>query len=178
MKKRYSIFLICFGFILSLSSALPVEGQKYLVEKKENLKGIKGFYIYFQPVSPETKNLGVNQDKLKKDVESKLTKAGISIIQSEKEFLADKDTAQLHVLISKPLEYQNVVGDYVHTLLSITVMQRADTVTASQPSELKDIWHQSKTSSSSKKDAGAKTKTSLQTLLDYFISDYREVNPE
>jgi hypothetical protein len=176
MKTRL-IFSIVLGVAVILSLVSTCTAQKY-IESKENLRGIKAFYVLIEPLSPQTQELGINEQTLREYVDSALRKAAINITASETEFLSQQEIAQLYVDIANPLKYKTAGEDYIHTLIHITVMQKVDSPSESTSLEFSNLWHRSKTSSSLKKDFAAKTRDSLKKLMDAFASEYLEVNPK
>ncbi len=94
INKKYWGFFSGVVFVLLNITAFSLAGQ-YSIQQ-ESLRDLKGVYISVESLAPEIQKDGLTKDRIRKDVELMLRKAGIKIL-SKKEWFDVEGSPCLYV---------------------------------------------------------------------------------
>jgi hypothetical protein len=195
-NRRWWVFLMVIGLALFVVNP-PAFSFNDIQESRETLRDVTPVYVVIEGITPVLGQNGMSADRLKKDVEIQLRKAGIHVIANlEEKKSAESFPAGLYVRINtlkSTILKSEFNIDYYAISISVALIQRClplkhefvsalpeknlDPSYVSSLSGLACTW-----STSNIYLAGEERITDIRDcvkdLVGYFISAYLSVNPK
>jgi hypothetical protein len=129
------------------------------------LRDIKEVVVVIESIEPEIQNLGLTQDQVRTDVESKLREANIAIAP---DIVRGRPAVYLYVQVVRPEKIDRLFYSISLSLLQNVVLERDPGVKTNT-----DTWMARVLGMSSGIEA---IRSDIRSLVDQFIEDYRKAN--
>jgi len=165
-------------WILAATSAVCLAGVLAakvfaLSEKQLSLTEIKALCVFVQGVTEETKETGLTEKQIKRDVELKLKRAGIRVV-SEEECSELAGSPVLYVNISARKRKQTAAFVY-H--VNIGLLQKVSLVRSPKIRIMSITWTKGQLGHCPAKSFVKSAQQTVGYLIERFLNDYRTANP-
>lgn len=129
------------------------------------LRGVKEVNVVIESIEPEIQNMGLTQDQVRADVESKLRLANIAV---SSDIERGRPAIYLYVQVIRPEKINRLFYSVSLSLLQNVILERDQEVKTNT-----DTWVARILGMSSGTEA---IRADIRSLLDQFIEDYRKAN--
>jgi len=161
------------ALFLLAASVMPASGQAFGPER-ESLKGLPGFYVLVENLSPDAERDGLTDAAIRTDVEQCLRRADIRVLASSEELFASSPAAPyLYVNVQAERGQMGATSLYVYRI-DVQLNQWVHSqVTGNEISGV--TWHRG--SFGTMKQSNLPSVRQIVTeLVNQFISDFRVAN--
>lgn len=171
---RVSSLLLILGTVtLVLASTSGPAEQSAEPPERESLKGVTGVEVLVDPLDVEVEQLGLQTDRLQKEIQQRLQKAGVNVL-TERERLKTPTAATLVIRVDT---LHDRIGRYFYSI-DMFVRQRVRLETQAG-SELSAVTWMKVGSIGTVADDNIKPiEAQVLQKADQFIKDYLAVNPD
>ena len=171
MKK----YLVMAGISAMCAAGVPaVRVFAALTDRQMSLSGIEAVYVFVQGLSEETKEAGLTQEQIQREVERKLKQAGIRAV-SEEEGLKLAGNPVLYVNISAPKRRREAAFVY-H--IDIGILQKVSLVREPEIRTLATTWNKGRLGYCPAKSLVESVGETVGYLMNEFLADYGAANPK
>ena len=168
MKKIQWIFSFAVAVLQLLS---PCANAEWAKSERETLKGIESLYVTIEKLQHDAVEVGLTSNMLRKDVELKLSTAGIKVPFA----LTGNDEPHLNLIINV---YYDKLNNFVFYNFQISLLQPTILLRNSNLSCYARTWFLSTIGSVSKEECVKLIRDEIKNKIDTFINDYLAVNPK